>query len=74
MSVHKSQGNEYPIVVLLGFIEYGWMLQRRLYYTAITRAANYLICMGETLAFKKAVEQDKFYKRQTYLKQRLVVE
>jgi len=74
MSVHKSQGNEYPIVVLLGFIEYGWMLQRRLYYTAITRAANYLICMGETRAFKKAVEQDKFYKRQTYLKQRLVVE
>lgn len=74
MSVHKAQGNEYPIVVLLGFVEYGWMLQRRLYYTAITRAANYLICMGEVKAFKKAVEQDKFYHRQTFLKQRLNVE
>lgn len=74
MSVHKSQGNEYPIVILLGFKEYGWMLQRRLYYTAITRAANYLICMGEYEAFNKAVEHSHHRPRQTYLKQRLSIE
>ncbi len=74
MSVHKSQGNEYPIVILLAFNEYGWMLQRRLYYTAITRSANYLICMGEIEAFKLAVERDHLHKRKTTLKERLSVE
>ena len=74
MSVHKAQGNEYPIVILLGFREYGWMLQRRLYYTAITRASNYLICMGEYQAFVRAIERTQLKPRKTYLKQRLMVE
>ena len=71
MSVHKSQGNEYPIVILIALREYGWMLQRRLYYTGITRAANSLICLGEQEAFFKAVSNDDTRQRRTYLKQRI---
>lgn len=72
LSVHKSQGSEYPIVILLAFLEYGWMLQRRLYYTGITRASNFLICLGEEEAFYKAVSQSRIIPKKTYLKERLV--
>ncbi len=72
MSVHKSQGNEYPIVILIALREYGWMLQRRLYYTGITRAANSLICLGEKEAFLKAIQNDDTRQRKTYLKQRII--
>lgn len=72
LSVHKSQGSEYPIVILLAFLEYGWMLQRRLYYTGITRAANFLICLGEEQAFYKAVSSQRVILKKTYLKERIV--
>jgi exodeoxyribonuclease V alpha subunit len=72
LSVHKSQGSEYPIVILLAFLEYGWMLQRRLYYTGITRASNYLICLGEEEAFFKAVSHSRIIPKKTYLKQRIL--
>lgn len=71
LSVHKSQGSEYPIVILLAFLEYGWMLQRRLYYTGITRASNYLICLGEEEAFHKAVSHQRVIPKKTYLKERI---
>lgn len=74
LSVHKAQGSEYPIVILVAVSEYKTMLQSRLYYTGITRAANSLICVGENEAFTQAAQQESQIMRQSTLKQRLMLE
>jgi exodeoxyribonuclease V alpha subunit len=74
LSVHKSQGSEYPIVILVAVNEYKTMLQSRLYYTGITRAANSLICVGERSAFEKAAQQESQIIRRSTLKTRLMLE
>ncbi len=71
MSVHKAQGSEYPIVILVALRLFGIMLQRRLYYTGITRASKALILIGEEEAFLQAAKNNQVHERQTYLKQRL---
>jgi exodeoxyribonuclease V alpha subunit len=71
MSVHKAQGSEYPIVILLAHHYYQNMLGRRLYYTAITRSSKSLLLVGEYSAFERAVENGYEDKRNTYLKERL---
>lgn len=71
MSVHKAQGSEYPIVIMIALDRYRHMLQRRLYYTGVTRASKALILVGEQSAFKKAAEDHQLKERQTYLRQRL---
>lgn len=72
MSVHKSQGSEYPIVVLLGSLEYRDMLSKRLYYTAVTRSSKALLLIGDERAFQKAVQNSHEDKRNTYLIERLI--
>ena len=72
MSVHKAQGSEYPIVLLLAEQSYYGMLSRRLYYTAVTRSSKSLILLGDLKAFKKAVQNGLEDKRNTYLKHRLI--
>ena len=47
VSVHKSQGSEYPIVILPIVKSYIYMLRRKLIYTAITRAKKKLIIIGD---------------------------
>lgn len=71
LSVHKAQGSEYPIVVLLAENSYRFMLSRRLYYTAVTRSSKSLILLGDVSAFKKAVSNGQEDTRNTYLKERL---
>lgn len=72
MSVHKAQGSEYPIVLLLAENDYYGMLSRRLYYTAVTRSSKSLILLGDLTAFEKAVRNGQEDKRHTYLKERLL--
>ena len=72
MSVHKAQGSEYPIVVLIAVSEFHRMLSRRLYYTGATRSAKSLILVGEERAFQMAVRNQDESKRLTYLKERLI--
>lgn len=74
LSVHKAQGSEYPIVILIAVKEYAQMLQSRLYYTGITRAANSLVCVGETQAFVQAAQQETTITRQSTVKTRLMLE
>lgn len=74
LSVHKSQGSEYPIVLLIAVSDYKNMLQARLYYTAITRTANSLICIGEQSAFETAAREEMKLVRLSTLKQRLMLE
>jgi len=68
-SVHKSQGSEFPIVVIPIVKQYYRMLKRNLIYTAITRGKDYLILCGEEQAFREAIERNDVAQRYTYLKQ-----
>ena len=69
MSIHKSQGSEFPVVILPITRQSGRMLQRNLIYTAITRAKSKLVMLGEIAAFDYAVRNEGA-KRNTYLIQR----
>ena len=69
MSIHKSQGSEFPVVILPITSSSHRMLQRNLIYTAITRAKSKLILLGEKSAFDFAVKNTGTA-RNTYLIQR----
>jgi len=55
MSIHKAQGSEFKLVILPMVSQYNRMLQRNLLYTAVTRAADMLILLGEPRAFEACV-------------------
>lgn len=69
MSIHKSQGSEFPVVILPITRSSHRMLQRNLVYTAITRAKSKLILLGEFSAFQFAVKNTGTA-RKTYLIER----
>ena len=69
MSIHKSQGSEFPVVILPITRSSHRMLQRNLIYTAITRAKSKLILLGEKVAFDYAVKNTGTA-RKTYLVER----
>lgn len=71
ISVHKSQGSEYPIVIMPIVKEYGFMLQRRLIYTGISRAKRSLVLLGDSDCFKKAIATTDHHVRKTTLKKRI---
>lgn len=71
MSVHKSQGSEYPVVILPIVLGHRAMLQRNLLYTAVTRAKERVILLGSSRALRMAVENDKTRRRFTLLAARL---
>ncbi|MDO4680257.1 MAG: ATP-dependent RecD-like DNA helicase [Aerococcus sp.] len=65
-SIHKSQGSEFPIVIIPLVHQHRRMLQRNLLYTAITRTRQSLVMCGERDAFVSAI-QNKSAERQTQL-------
>jgi exodeoxyribonuclease V alpha subunit len=71
VSVHKSQGSEYPCVVIPLLNQHYVMLQRNLIYTAIARGKKLVILVGNKRALAIAVKNDKMQKRYTHLKERL---
>ena len=71
MSVHKSQGSEYPVILLPLVPGHHVMLQRNLLYTAVTRAKSLVILLGSKAALCTAVENDRTKKRCTLLAERL---
>lgn len=66
-SIHKSQGSEFPIVILPVVKSYFRMLRRNLIYTAITRSKKFLILCGEEDAFRSGVNRTDDASRQTTL-------
>ncbi|RNB86260.1 SF1B family DNA helicase RecD2 [Brevibacillus panacihumi] len=70
-SVHKSQGSEFPIVIMPFVKSYYRMLRRKLVYTGITRSKSFLIMCGEPEAFLAAVQTDEEGVRYSYLEERL---
>ncbi|MDG5786469.1 ATP-dependent RecD-like DNA helicase [Evansella sp. AB-P1] len=70
-SIHKSQGSEYPIVVMPVVKGYYRMLRKKLIYTGITRAKNFLLMCGDRSALDYAIKNDQDLKRNTTLATKL---
>ncbi|QDX93141.1 ATP-dependent RecD-like DNA helicase [Brevibacillus laterosporus] len=70
-SVHKSQGSEFPIVILPLVRNYYRMLRRKLIYTGVTRSKSFLLMCGDPDAFRIAVQNDEEGIRYSYLQDRL---
>lgn len=71
VTIHKAQGSEYPVVILLISMQHSHMLSRNLLYTALTRARNLAIVVGSQKAISFAVAQYKHRDRYTLLDKRL---
>ncbi len=71
ISVHKSQGTEFPAVVIPLVTQHYVLLQRNLLYTAVTRATKLAILVGSKKALNIAVRNDKIARRYTNLAERL---
>ncbi len=70
-SVHKSQGSEYPAVVIPVHTQHYMMLHRNVLYTGVTRARKLLILVGSRRALSLAVERESQAQRLTGLRERL---
>lgn len=71
ITIHKSQGSEYPVVIIPVHTQHYVMLQRTLLYTALTRAKKLVILVGSEKAIRLAVSQTESKKRITTLRDRL---
>ncbi len=71
VSVHKSQGSEYPAVIIPILTQPCILLQRNVIYTAVTRGRKLVIVVGTRKALAIGVKNDKPRKRYTFLEQRL---
>jgi exodeoxyribonuclease V alpha subunit len=72
VSVHKAQGSEYQAVVLPLLTQHFIMLQRNLFYTALTRAKKLSIVIGSYKALYIAIKNDKPVQRNSLIKEKLV--
>jgi exodeoxyribonuclease V alpha subunit len=70
-TIHKSQGSEYDIVVVVLMKSASIMLQRNLLYTAVTRAKDVCIIVGQKQAIYTSIAEWRMIPRQTRLKERL---
>ncbi|MDQ5853283.1 MAG: ATP-dependent RecD-like DNA helicase, partial [Chloroflexota bacterium] len=70
-SIHKAQGAEYPVVVVPLLRQHTILLQRNLLYTAVTRAKQVVVLVGDRSAIKRAVDNNEVAVRYTGLQRRL---
>lgn len=70
-SIHKSQGSEYPAVVIVLHTQHYMMLQRNLLYTAVTRGKKLVVIVGSRKALRLAVENRNEVRRLTALAERI---
>jgi exodeoxyribonuclease V alpha subunit len=67
MTIHKSQGSEFPLCIIPMFSSYYTMLDRNLLYTAVTRGSRFVVLLGEEWAIRKAVGSTNAMRRFTAL-------
>jgi exodeoxyribonuclease V alpha subunit len=72
VSVHKSQGSEYPAVIIPILTQHYILLQRNLIYTAVTRGKNLVVIIGSRKALAIGVNNNKTQQRYTRLRDRLI--
>ena len=70
-TIHKSQGSEYPAVVVLIHTQHFKLLQRNLLYTAITRGRKLVCVVGSSKAVGIAIRNNEVRERRTTLRDRL---
>ena len=73
-TIHKSQGSEYPVVIVPMLEAFHIMLKRNLLYTAVTRASKKVILIGQWRAVYQAIRTDDVEKRNTLFARRLLAE
>ncbi|MFA6074945.1 MAG: ATP-binding domain-containing protein [Negativicutes bacterium] len=71
ITVHKSQGSEYLVVLLVLCREHAALLSRTILYTAVTRAKHRLIVIGSKAALNRAVENERSSRRWTTFETKL---
>jgi exodeoxyribonuclease V alpha subunit len=71
ITVHKSQGNEFPAVLLVLTTHHFLLLQRNLLYTGVTRGRRLVVLLGSKKALGMAISNDKPIRRYTHLAPRL---
>ena len=71
ITIHKSQGCEYPCVVVPLLTQHYMMLQRNLLYTAVTRGKRLVVLVGTQKAIAIAVRNDRIRERHSHLRERL---
>ncbi len=71
ISIHKSQGSEYPVVIVPLLKGHFMMLQRNLLYTAITRGKKKVFIVGEPAAYAMAVRNSESKQRVTHLREKI---
>jgi exodeoxyribonuclease V alpha subunit len=72
VSVHKAQGSEYQAVIMPLMTQHFIMLQRNLFYTALTRAKKLSVIVGSYKALYIAIKNDKPVKRNSLIKEKLM--
>lgn len=72
ISIHKSQGSEYPVVIVPLLKAHFMMLQRNLVYTAITRGRKKVFLVGEPAAYSMAVRNAEAKQRCTHLREKIL--
>ncbi len=72
-TIHKSQGSEYPAIIVPLVVQHRMLLQRNLLYTAITRAKRFCVLVGQQYALEMAVRNDRVALRNTGLAERLLM-
>ncbi|MCX6570244.1 MAG: ATP-dependent RecD-like DNA helicase [Candidatus Aminicenantes bacterium] len=72
ISVHKAQGSEYQAVIMPLLTQHFIMLQRNLFYTALTRAKKLSVVVGSYKALYIAIKNDKPVKRNSLVKDKLI--
>lgn len=71
LTIHKSQGSEYELVIIPCHRAHIWMWSRPLIYTALTRAKSFCILVGDMTVVNKAIRNNKDDGRMTWLKERV---
>lgn len=71
ITIHKSQGSEFPVVVIPLTMSHAVMLRRNLFYTAVTRARQLCIIVGSRQALERAVRTEDASVRNTRLEERM---
>ena len=71
LTIHKSQGSQFPVVILPVHSAFQYQNNRALLYTGVSRAQEILIIVGQKAAIRQAVRDVKVYNRQTFLSQKI---
>jgi exodeoxyribonuclease V alpha subunit len=72
ITIHKSQGSEYPVVIIPLLMAHYVMLKRNLVYTGVTRGKKLVIIIGETKALSLALKAKMSAKRYSKLREMLI--